>query len=76
VAAGLLEVEPRDLPIDPTLRQPELELDAYLGIWSALPRRERNARRVKTSNDRALFWACDLRQLLALAASRTRDNTR
>lgn len=36
LAAGLLEAEPRELPIDPTLRQPELELDAYLGIWSAL----------------------------------------
>jgi hypothetical protein len=36
LAAGLLEVEPRELPIDPALRQPELELDAYLGIWSAL----------------------------------------
>jgi hypothetical protein len=36
VTAGVLEVEPRELPIDPTLRQPELELDAYLGIWSAL----------------------------------------
>lgn len=36
LAAGLLEAEPRELPIDPTLRQPELELNAYLGIWSAL----------------------------------------
>jgi hypothetical protein len=36
VGAGLLEVEPRELPIDPALRRPELELDAYLGIWSAL----------------------------------------
>jgi hypothetical protein len=30
VGAGLLEVEPRELPIDPVLRRPELELDAYL----------------------------------------------
>jgi hypothetical protein len=36
VTAGLLEAEPRELPIDPSLRQPQLELDAYLGIWSAL----------------------------------------
>jgi hypothetical protein len=36
VGPGALEVAPRDLPIDPKLRQPELELDAYLGIWSAL----------------------------------------
>jgi hypothetical protein len=36
VEPGVLEVDPRDLPIDPALRQPELELDAYLGIWSAL----------------------------------------
>ena len=35
VAPGLLEVEPRELSSDPTLRQPELELDAYLGLWSA-----------------------------------------
>lgn len=38
VAPGVVEVEPRELPIDPALRQPELELDAYLGIWSALRR--------------------------------------
>jgi hypothetical protein len=36
VAPGLVEVEPRKLPIDHALRRPELEVDAYLGIWSAL----------------------------------------
>jgi hypothetical protein len=36
VAPGLLEVEPRELPIESSVRQPELELDAYLGIWSVL----------------------------------------
>jgi hypothetical protein len=36
VAPGVVEVEPHELPIDSNLRQPELELDAYLGIWSAL----------------------------------------
>jgi hypothetical protein len=38
VSPGVLDVEARALPIDPSLRQPELELDAYLGIWSALRR--------------------------------------
>jgi hypothetical protein len=36
VMPGLVEVEPRELPIDRALRRPELEVDAYLGIWSAL----------------------------------------
>jgi hypothetical protein len=36
VAPGFLEVEPRELLIDGALRRPELEVDAYLGIWSAL----------------------------------------
>jgi hypothetical protein len=36
VAPGLVEVEPRELPIDHALRRPELEVEAYLGIWSAL----------------------------------------
>lgn len=56
LAAGLLEAEPRELPIDPTLRQPELELDAYLGIWSALRRRERSARHVKRSGGVESAW--------------------
>jgi hypothetical protein len=36
VATGLLDVAPRELPIDASLRQPELEVEAYVGIWSAL----------------------------------------
>ena len=36
VAPGLLEAEPRVLPIDPALRHSRLELDAYVGIWSAI----------------------------------------
>lgn len=36
VGPGVLDVETRELPVDPALRHSELELDAYLGIWSAL----------------------------------------
>ena len=36
VGPGVLDVETRELPVDPELRHAELELDAYLGIWSAL----------------------------------------
>ena len=38
VAVGVLDVEPRVLPVDPALRHAQLELDAYLGIWSAMRR--------------------------------------
>ena len=33
---GLLDVEPHALPIDAEVRRPELELNSYLKIWSAL----------------------------------------
>ena len=36
VAPGHLEVEARALPIDPTIRRPELELDSYLRVWGLL----------------------------------------
>jgi hypothetical protein len=32
---GLLEVRPRQLPIDASLRYEELELDSYLKVFSA-----------------------------------------
>ena len=35
---GVLDVEPRALAVDASLRKPELEVDAYLGLWSALRR--------------------------------------
>ena len=40
VAPGVLDVEVRHLPIDPTLRRPELELDSYLRLWAALRKGE------------------------------------
>jgi hypothetical protein len=36
VRPGLLDVEPCELPIDASLRKPELELNSYLKIWSML----------------------------------------
>jgi hypothetical protein len=36
VSPGLVEVEPRALPVDPSIRRSRVELDAYLGIWSAM----------------------------------------
>ena len=36
VGPGVLDVHARELPITDDLRRPELEVDAYLGIWAAL----------------------------------------
>ena len=36
VGEGVLDVRARELPIADYVRRPELEIDAYLGIWSAL----------------------------------------
>ena len=33
---GELDVHPRQLPVDPRLRHEELELSAFLRVWSAL----------------------------------------
>ncbi len=40
VAPGVLDVDVRALPIDPKLRQPEVELDSYLRLWAALGKGE------------------------------------
>ena len=36
VGPGVLDVHACELPITDYLRRPELEVDAYLGIWSTL----------------------------------------
>ena len=36
VAPGVVDVKARELPIDPMLRRPEVEVEAHLGVWSAL----------------------------------------
>lgn len=38
LAPTVLDVEPQALAVDASLRRPELEIDTYLGIWSALRR--------------------------------------
>jgi len=36
VSPGVIEAEPRALPIDPAVRRSRVELEAYLGVWSAM----------------------------------------
>lgn len=36
LAPGVLDVEPRALPVERALRRPEVEVEAYLGVWSML----------------------------------------
>ena len=40
VAPGRLHVQARALPIDESIRRPELELDSYLKVWGLLRRVE------------------------------------
>lgn len=51
VATGVLHVAPRELPIDPSLRQPELEVEAYVGIWSALRSATAKVRQLPAAHD-------------------------
>jgi hypothetical protein len=36
LSGGLLDVRPRQLPVDPSLGYEELEVDSYLKVFSAL----------------------------------------